>query len=240
MKKNIYLLLLILFISESCAVLDRSYSFKTSSQKWIKHFKHTRIVLFDYQDEDRLFFTYSDDSIKYVVYPEITYVAFLWAPVIIPCIPNIFPTVSGKSNYFCIDVKCNTNISPGDMVCVINGKKIYPKLINYAVEGDNSIGGWYADSIIREYSTDAKGFLTVKSDTVFIEDSPYITPRKWGNFPPVKREDSISSFRYWYRIKNVDVSNIEIYFSEVKEPLYLKRKKGLQYSLDIMPMPSYR
>jgi hypothetical protein len=233
MRKNLCLLLLILFIIESCAVLDKSYSFKTSSKQWVRHYEHTSFVLFDYQNSHRLAFTYFNDSVKYIIYPEICYVEFLWAPVIIPFVPNFFPFVSNNDRTFLVSVKYyDNNFSPADMVCIINGKKVYPYIIETEHVHNNIRGN---DTIINfEYIN------YWHADSLHSELSPYIIPPKWDNFPTIKWKNFNSTFRYWYNIKHADIADVEIHLPKLKEPLYLKRKKGLQYSLDIVPIPSYR
>jgi hypothetical protein len=234
MTKQYYILMIFLSTFVSCAVLDRSYSFKTSSKQWIRHYEPTDFILFDYQNSHRLSFTYFDDSVKYIVYPEICYVEFLWSPLIIPFVPNVFPFVSNKDSPFIVSIKYYDNdFSPDNMMCIINGKKVYPYIIETEHVFSTKIRG--KDTIVNfeNHSYWDANFL-------YSELSPYIIPPQWGNFPTIKRENFNSTFRYWYNVKHVDILDVEIHLPKLMEPLYLKRKRGLQYSLDIIAIPSYR
>jgi hypothetical protein len=225
MKKHYILTSIILLTLTSCAVLDHSYSFKSLSKKWVKEKKYSWNLMGNYHEWDRLSFSYNDDTTTYIIYPSVCYTEFLWAPVFIPFVPSVFPYFSGKDTYFNISVKAYKKFSPDDIVCIVNGKQIFPHSIS--IKRINKYGEKYY------WNVDSMHMKNIASER------PYKRPDNWGIFPQI---DDIENciFQYWYPIEQVSISDITIYLKYVKEPLYLKRKKGLRYFLELFPVPSYR
>jgi hypothetical protein len=255
MKSKYFILILIcsLFI-QSCADLNKVSYFKASSDKWRRHANKLHLSIFDtyYPDRcDYFSYKYNGENQNTVVYPLVQNIELLWGPLIIPFIPgpSILST-SGKYSDFELKVQQNCTIPPDNIICIIDGKEVYPHVIDMGLKSNKS------GKVFTE-----KWFW--KSDST--EKSPYEQPKSWGNFISpndyIKQKiksinpdypDHIRTFlldyyedyiihdttktsvfyTYEYNIKHSDVNEIEIYFkNNSAPPLLLKRKKGLQYAL---------
>jgi hypothetical protein len=160
------------------------------------------------------------DGDDYVIYPVVCYNAFLFSPlpVVIPILPNLFPMISSKNNDLKIIIKSRRKFSPDDITCTIDGKQVFPYSIDslhvfYTSDGKkmtNWHNCWNEDSIYK-----------------YPHPSPYKTPNNWNTLPSFENECEV---RYYYNVKHISISEIEISFADGKEPLRLRLKKGLFYT----------
>jgi hypothetical protein len=208
-------------LTQSCAILDISYSYKSSSEKWRKNRKTASASWNYYKDDEKLSFTYSYDSDTCVIYPNVGYVECLTGPFLIPFIPNIIPFSSGKNKRFSIMIKSNKWIFINDITCIINGTETAPENIAHQ---NQSTKFW------EDYR---------------YNDSAYICNQfLFPNTTPVKKDvclqkrDTVHFFRYEYNVRQTMIKDIKLCIKD-NPALHLKRKKGLQYVLLIIP-PAYR
>ncbi|MDR1983505.1 MAG: hypothetical protein LBQ28_01575 [Prevotellaceae bacterium] len=253
-KKYLILLIYCVFI-QSCADLNKVHYFKASSDKWQRYSKKLHISIFDDHFPDRcdyFSYTYNGENKKTVVYPLVQNIELLWGPIVIPFIPgpSLFST-SGKYRDFEMKVEQNCTIPPDNIVCIIDGKEVYPYIIHIGLRNNK-------DGRVSE-----RCFWQSDSTT---NESPYKPAKNWGNFmfpnDYIKNRindlyaDTIYSnedrkflinsnkdyiitdttasvfYTYKYHIRHSGIEEIQIYFKDNSAPpLLLKRKKGLQYAL---------
>jgi hypothetical protein len=252
-NKYLVLMLMCLLLIQSCADLNRVSYFKASSDKWRRNAKKLHISIFDtyYPDRcDYFSYTYNGKNQNIVIYPLVQNIELLWGPLIIPFIPgpSILST-SGKYSNFELKIQQNYAIPPDNIICIFDGKEVYPNVIHMGLKSNKS-----EKISLKQYYW--------KSDST--EKSPYEQAKNWGNFisPNEYIQKNIESidinyphdiqtflidsykeyiisdttasvfYTYEYNIKHSCIKEIEIYFKDNSAPpLLLKRKKGLQYAL---------
>jgi hypothetical protein len=156
------------------------------------------------------------------MYSPVSRFKFLWGPFVIPFIPlSPLAITSGENTLYKIAIKQNKGIPPDNITCIIDGKEAYPKII-YAGRKNNTnqlywIPCWTADSTYL---------------------SPYEPAANWANSKYCITETGF--YMYTYYGINESAKKIAIYFKDNSAaPLFLKRKKGVQYVLEILPITTY-
>jgi hypothetical protein len=239
--------------------------FKTDSREWHRHTKNLHLyfnsVLSYIGNFDFLSFTYNGDNGITEICPIIQNVEFLWGPVIIPFIPGIYiASDSGKKN--CFEMRTQqSNILPDNIICIVNGKEVYPHRIYVGLkEKDGRIkkyeNYWEADTSVNKYPNKPDNWGKFELPKDYIQNIANDTAR-YANYSKehadfvrkmnkdlIINTDTATTYFYFYVYSNVrqsDIQTIDIYFKDNSAaPLFLKRKRGLQYVFKGFPFSTYR